>query len=153
MYQSSQKMSLKTLTIIWGALMASQVIYGIALQTIVKDQEPQELQIPMVAALSMMAVVMCVLSFFLPKFILNQLKKDQFKNPGDNQRASISQLIQVYSSPFIIRLAMLESCALFGFALAFIHKRIELFLPFATLSIGLFILNFPTEEKVRNAFK
>lgn len=153
MNQNQLNTNPQSIKIIWGALLASHFFYGVALVIVLKEQAPQELQIPIVAALSMMAVMMCILSFVLPRMLINQIKKDKFKNSSDLHTANLSALVQLYLTPFIIKLALLESGALFGFALAFMHKRIELFFPFAMLSIGIFLMNFPSEAKIKAAFK
>ena len=71
----------------------------------------------------------------------------------DLSRLNIEDLIANFISPYVIRLALFEAVALFGFSLSFLNKDIKYFIPFATVSIVAYFFNFPSEEKVRNAFK
>jgi predicted PurR-regulated permease PerM len=59
----------------------------------------------------------------------------------------------LFAPGFIIRLALLEAVAMFGFILAFMHMDIDFFIPFATASVFAYFLNYPTEEKIKKAFK
>jgi hypothetical protein len=65
----------------------------------------------------------------------------------------MSDLLPHFSSPFIIRLALFEAVAIFGFALGYLNKDFKYFLPFVTVSVITFFFNFPNEDKVREAFK
>jgi hypothetical protein len=153
MNQNLPKRDPRILKIIWGALILSQFIYGFALTRVTKDWEPQELNMPMTGAFSMLAILMCGLSFFIPKILINNAKKNLIKNQNDLQGMNLEVLVYHLAAAYVIRLALLESCALFGFIMAFMHKRIDLFFPFAALSITFFLINFPSEEKIRNAFR
>lgn len=153
MLQSSQNLGPKVMKIIWAALLGSQILYGSLLPTIIQENEPQELNIPIVIALSVMALLMCILAFVISKWIFKMAKNQILKDHGERPNYSMETLIPYYQTGFILRLAMIESCALMGFALAVMHKRMELYYPFVALSVGLYLMNFPTEEKVRSALK
>jgi hypothetical protein len=122
------KPTLMLLKIIWGALLFSQVLYTFALFRFAGQNESASVPNPdLVPVLGSVAAFMLLMSIFWPR-------KPHFM------------------TPFILRLAMLESVAVLGFALAFLSSDASLFLPFVSVSVAGFFINFPAAEKVKALF-
>jgi len=156
MQQLNQKTNLTTFKAIWFALFTSNFLYGFCLYfTILKNPDQnQEVNPLLTPVFGGMALVLLGLSFFLPKFILNEAKKNMAGKQAhvDIRNMDIESLMIHFQTFFILRLALLESVALFGFSLGFLNKNMELFYPFVAVTMIGFLLNFPNEEKIRNAF-
>ena len=132
-------------------------MYGLALNFLVtQDGAPAEqVNSYFLPLLSSIAIVVFFLAIFFQKYFLGIAKKQLLTKFGqvDLSKLSIEDLIASFIAPFVIRLALFEAVALFGFSLSFLNKDIKYFIPFATVSILAYFFNFPSEEKVRNAFK
>lgn len=153
MLQSPQNFGPKVLQIVWAALLGSQIVYGVVLPQAIRDNEPREYQMPYVFGLSTLGVLAPIVGYFIYKWFLAQAKRDLIEKYGQRPNYDISTLAAYYNTPYIFRMALTETCAIAGFGLSFIHMRTELYYPFAALTLGIFLLNFPTEEKIKNAFK
>jgi hypothetical protein len=82
------------------------------------------------------AFVAALLSFFLPFWI-----GPQTRGPTKTVRGFV---------PLIIRLALAESVSLIGFALAQTYKSSSIIYPFIGMSVFLFLLSFPTQERLES---
>ena len=141
-------MNLMTLKIIWAALLGSHFMYGFALKFLIgqNTSEPMVMDPLIISVLSSFALILFYAAIFLPRYFLrNEKKQLQSQN-------SIEVLLPKFFAPFIIRLAMFEAGALIGFCLAFMNMNIQYFYPFASISLVAYFLNFPTEEKIKEAF-
>lgn len=138
--------SFLTYKIIWGALLMVHVILGVVLnlQLSKVDMPPMENPtiIPMLGGIGLMNAI---LSFLLPKLLLRQQSAQQEVNP------SLERLMQKYSAPFVLRLALIESVTLMGFSSAYLSRDINHFYPFFAVGVVLHLLAFPTEEKMKKA--
>lgn len=141
-------MNLVTLRIIWAALLGSHFLYGFALYVLINQNTvpPEEVSPMMLPILSSLAIIIFFAAIFLPRFFLASAKK--LMQP----KLNLEDLIPQFVAPFVVRLALFEAMALFGFGLAFLHKDIKYFLPFAAVSVVAYFLNFPTEVKIKDAF-
>jgi hypothetical protein len=151
------QLNLSILKIIWGALLGSHLMYGLALNFLVGQNSnvTEEVNSFFLPLLSSMAIILFFIAIFSQKYFLGIAKKQLVVKFGqvDLSRLNIEDLIANFISPYVIRLALFEAVALFGFSLSFLNKDIKYFIPFATVSIVAYFFNFPSEEKVRNAFK
>jgi hypothetical protein len=157
MQGQTTQLNLYMLKIIWGALLGSHLMYGLALNFLVSQDgaAAKEANPYFLPLLSSIAIVVFFLAIFSQKYFLGIAKKQLLTKfgPVDLSKLSIEDLIPSFIAPFVIRLALFEAVALFGFSLSFLNKDIKYFIPFATVSIVAYFFNFPSEEKVRNAFK
>ena len=97
-----------------------------------------------------MAIIVFVLSWVMPMFLL---KKTNFKKEGipslSSEPLSVPDLIKKTFVPLILRFAMLESVSLFGFILATQSQTPAKMLPFLALSVLSYFRSFPSEVYLR----
>jgi hypothetical protein len=141
--QASPQMTLK---IIWGALLSSHFMYVYVLRMVIEIDSEKGLENPiLLPALSSAALMTYALGFFLPKILLNNEKK-----AGTN--LSQEDMANKFLVPMIIRLALFEGAALMGFGLSFIAKEYSYYLVLLSVNVVLFLLNFPSDQKIKDAF-
>ncbi len=157
MQTQKQQINLVTLKILWGALLASHFLYGFGISFLIRENTIQTETIsPMLLPiLSSMGIILFFGAIFIQRFFLQIAKKQLGIKFGavDLSKLDIEDLISSFIAPFVVRLALFEAIAILGFILAFLNKDMKFFIPFATLSIVAYFFNFPSEEKIRNAFK
>lgn len=137
-----QAPSLLTMKIIWGALLASTIIYfGVLLQ--MKGDSASEP--PPAVFFYGIAFVFFSLSFLLPKVLLKVMTRPQ-------DLSSLHNIIQFYFAPFIIGMALAEAVCVVGFSLSFLQGNSHAYYPFWALSITRMMMLFPTEQKLLNLF-
>jgi hypothetical protein len=153
----NQPMKILNLRIIWTALLGSQLIYGFVLIFLISqnDTPPESVNQFLLPMFSSVAIILFFAAIYLQRFLLKEAKKQLQAKTGELvlSKLNIEDLIQFYTAPFIVRLALFEAVALFGFSLGFLNKDINFYIPFVTASMVAYFFNFPTEEKTRNAFK
>jgi hypothetical protein len=135
------------LKIIWGALLASHFIYAYVLYTLNEIHEGEKgLEDPtMLPIMASAAICAYALGFFLYKKLLTPVKQ-KLRNPSQDEMATS------YLTPMVVRLALFEGAAIMGFFLAFLSHDINYYLPPLLLNVGLFAMNFPSEQRVKDAF-
>ena len=147
--QANEQISpMQTGKILWGALLMSQVMYTVALFISTKPVEGEIASEtnPMYLPIFCSAALLCLgLGIFLPRFLLSSEK-------NKHHTSSLEQKVKAFMPAFILRLAMFEAIALCGFGLAFLSRDFKLYLPFVAVSAAAFLMNFPSEDKVKNAF-
>ncbi len=109
------------------------------------------------------AVAVLLTGLLLPRFIFkNSLKRAREGLPPESldpqAAATWIQMMQAASPedralmalyvPFLLRLALVEAVALFGFVVAQTAQSAPLAVPFFAASLGVFVMNFPKEDKV-----
>lgn len=158
-----------TVRILWGALLASTVMFLVVL-LFVPNEHPNPMPI-LPPAFGVMALGMAVLSFALPsqqqKSALTRAsvavteeadpnasgiipyrdapKRRVFADP----KAAETTAFVAYQTPFILGCALSESIALFGFVIGFLGHPAPFFMPFFALSWLLLAVRFPTLARVR----
>ena len=135
------------LKILWGALLASHFIYVFVLYTLNQNYEGEKgLENPMMLPIMASAAIFAYAAgFFLFKHLLGGEKKKMLNRSQD-------EMATLYLTPMILRLALFEGAAIMGFMLAFISHDINYYLPPLILNVGLFAMNFPSEQRVKDAF-
>lgn len=141
---------------IWGALFFSQMLYLAVLHFQLKPLEGgiplntqwlPNLQDPMELGLFAASIGLLVASFMVPQI----LARASGQKPGVQPATPPDTVPQALFAPFIIRLALLEAICMQGFVLAFVKRTPNLILPFFTVSLLLFLKNFPSDvEKVKS---
>ena len=154
--EPKQPLKLMNLKIIWFALLATHFLYALRLfMRPVQEYFPAERVNPqLIPILSSLAIVVMIVAIFIPRFRFNKEKKKFLEVVGPDELRSIKLeiLISVFANPFILRHSLFQTVALFGFFLGMTQNNINLFYPFALVSIVAYVINFPTEEKIRAAF-
>jgi hypothetical protein len=131
-----------TMRIIWVALLFSQFIYLFIGQTmspaaasVQAEDVTGALKIEYV--LFFMGIVVGIFSFILPTI----MEKEERKAKGKLK-------IEGVFVRFIISLALSEAVGLFGFISKIIFLNANVFYALSAFSISLFVLRFPTEQKI-----
>ena len=113
------QLNLSILKIIWGALLGSHLMYGLALNFLVgqNSNATEEVNSFFLPLLSSMAIILFFIAIFSQKYFLGIAKKQLVVKFGqvDLSRLNIEDLIANFISPYVIRLALFEAVALFGF--------------------------------------
>jgi hypothetical protein len=143
---------LSTMRVIWGALLVSLGLYVF----VAVQKQPTPFVFNLSAAnpqnmvemvISGMAVLMVALAFVLPNMFLIRAKKSV------GPQTDVRQMARYYFVPFIVRLALLESCTLYGFAMSFMRRDAMIMLPFVLISIVGYLMSFPTEAGIRASLR
>jgi hypothetical protein len=138
-----------SIQIVWGALLATVVVY-VATAYLVISGDNKSAAATDLGTLELLLAVMSLstlgLSFVIPKKILGKAI-----GSDDPDALTIEQLSARAFSPWIIRLAMSESVALFGFVAAMVSHQPSKILPFAVLSALAMLMALPSDRSLRLA--
>jgi len=166
---------MKTIRILWAALMGSVcMIFGTLF--FVKPPQPAEPPQPiMAAAFALVSLAVAGASFFMPatmrKTAFQNMKLDfeevadtgasdvlpyrdapkrrVFANPKNVARRALG----MYQTSVILELALSESIGLFGYVLGFLGFPIAVVIPFFVVSLVLIAIRFPTPAKAFGPFE
>lgn len=140
-----------TTLIIWAALLASTLIYGLVLVQLIGHQS--ESMVPFFAHSLFLPLVIAgmgttAMAWFLPLVLWRQagarlavLLRDDF----------FRQVIPNYQSGFVLRMALSEAVTVYGFLLAFQSHDLRAFLAFAAVGMALQLLSFPGPKTIAKA--
>jgi hypothetical protein len=125
--------------IIWGAMFVNLGVYYVILQTIVnagsgENPEAQRLLFP----LAIISVMSLSAAFYIPLQLGRFGVKVQSLNP-----------LQKYFVPFIVRMALNETVAIYGVVLSFMSRDTHYYLYFAVPSSLVFLMSFPTLDTLK----
>jgi hypothetical protein len=132
--------------IIWAALLAGQIMYFGVVYSMMSIQPQSDNLI--LKILPIIASVALILSVLVPRFIWKNFAKKLTKPIMTN---SEDKLVESFLTGFIIRLALLESVALMGLALFLLSGDIKMMIPYSSVSILGFLINFPNKQKIMDA--
>ncbi len=130
--------------IVWACMLISIGVYGIALSMMVSQAMPEEavshflqhnLFIPLAAA----AFGSLCMSIVLPKILAQRVTR--ITAPSERQGLGLP-----YFAPFVIRLALIESVAIYGLVLGFITHNMSPFYLFGAVAMGIMLANYPKNE-------
>jgi hypothetical protein len=153
---------MRTLHILWGAILSSTVmIFGASF--VVEAQPSKELAL-LLPAFGFLGLNMAVLSFWLPpKTAVHALQRvviptreidDPMSLPGSGRTVKVPTdpasahrtVLQLLQPPLILRLALGESVALFGFVLHVMGAPVPHILPFFVVCWVLHFIAFPSDK-------
>ncbi|GMV17496.1 MAG: hypothetical protein HS104_00135 [Polyangiaceae bacterium] len=160
---------LLTPRILWGALLASTVLFLVVLFV---QPHPPSIATPILApALGAVAIGLAIFSFVLPmqqqRTVLQQAKVEITEAPDPNAsgvipyrdapkrrvfadpKAAENTAFVNYQTSLILGCALSEAIAIFGFMLGFLGHPPVVFLPFFVASWVLIGVRFPTLARVR----
>lgn len=160
--------ALKIPRILWAALLVATAIFLVVVQV---APAPAPEPIPMLpAVLAVVALADAVASFLIPAMALRkalgaarvEVVEQAVADPNSvipyrdapkrrvfaDANAATRAAVMAFQTPFILSLALSESIALFGFILGYLGHSKPVYLPFFVLSWILFLLRFPTRERV-----
>lgn len=154
--------------ILWAAFVFSQVIYVVVAFAIVPPRGAvsmsegalKELAVEGGAAgqstltwhpYALMALATLIASYFIPRVILASAKT-QMPNLKPNHamlEVPLAAVLKAAFTPFLIRIALIESISIFGLAASFVLRTPELGAYFTAVSLTAMAMNFPTEGGMR----
>lgn len=136
----------RTLRVIWGALLLSTVIYVILASVLVQGSDNNLnrglFYSPVPLMLYGLGLGMFGLSFFLPKLFMNQGFRSNHGEASVTPGGSSQRIRQA----LIVRYALLESCSIFGLVAAFLSQQWQLILPLWVISAAGFLMAYPSES-------
>ena len=161
-----------TLRMLWAALFSATLIYLGVLQVIpARETAPAPM---LVLVLVGTAIATAVMSFILPRHLLraalaaaevetteiaDQNAQSLFRDAAtmvrvfeDSAAARRAALVASYT-PSILRFALSEAVALYGFVLAFLGAELTVYLPLFLISWVLFGAHFPARAKIDKALE
>jgi hypothetical protein len=166
--------SLVTARILWGALLLSTVLFLVVLLVIRPDppEAPQPMLLPVLA---LAAVASAAFSEIVPRMNYRQAARnvkletedeaiaDPNRHASDvlpfretttvmrkvakDPKAARQRAFMIYQTAFILKMALAESIALYGFILHFLGFPLTVALPFFVVCWILMLVRFPTLEK------
>lgn len=151
---------MQTRRILWAALLASTFVYLLVLVVVAKA--PHTPPDPILATVfAVLALGSVAIAFVLPSRLFAQgLATLRFETSETGTFGDRPAGTRVFTSPdrarsaaqpalqttFVLRMAMLESVALYGFVLGFLGHPTFVYLPFFVLAWALMAMQFPTSE-------
>ncbi len=140
---------LMNLQIVWGALLMSIAMY-VGLSYFVRSQGgpvPDQEQIGAIElAFAVTSLTCLIVSYFLPRKLLRDAL-----GADDPQTLELTKLTAKAFAPWIIRMALSESVAIFGLLIVLISHQPQKILPFAVLATLAMLTAAPSERALRSA--
>lgn len=160
--------ALMTARILWGAILMSVVLFLVVLQIVPRPPaSPDPVLAPTFAAV---ALAIAVVSFLLPRHLhRSMLAKVEVPvtteaDPGAfgsfyreaapsrriiaDREAAHRAAVACFMTPHVLRLALSESIALFGFVLGFLGHAPPVWAPFFAVGAVLIAIRFPTARQM-----
>jgi hypothetical protein len=137
MTESEQTVDPNMLWIIWGALLASVILYGVV-ANVVEISDPNTAEFT--ANIMRWGLAAAALGSM---FFAYWIRKTMFFDKEDDPEFEGAQRAETLFTTSIISWALCESVAIYGLVLRVLTGDIALFYPFAGVSVALFILFRP----------
>jgi hypothetical protein len=132
--------------IIWGGLLFSQALYIFIASTFLKVSPPQDETI--LKVFPIFASIALIISVLLPRFLWKMSSKKLTKPLNSNIEDT---MVGAYLPGFIARLALFEFIALMGLGLFLFSGDAKIMVPYSSVSILGFFMNFPTKQKMMDS--
>ncbi len=163
---------LKTVRILWMALVTTNVIYiGLVSSHLAVSADAAPPHMP--ALFGAVAFGIAILSIVMPArgfdAALRNMNVNIVEAPGEvigsfRESAPVTRVIAEperamfaafarYQMPFILGMALAESVSLFGFVLGFMRAGPIVYMPFFAVGIALMLSKFPTEQRIARALE
>jgi len=140
--------ALFSLQIIWVALLLSVGMYvGMAFLVIARGSGAPDSPIPIATlepALALMSLACLGAAYFVPPMLFRTALGKQ-----DVAALDLPKLVAISFTPWVVRLAMSETVAIFGLVLAMLSQRPMKIVPFAVLAVLAMLAWFPSERALR----
>lgn len=135
----------------WIAMVASVLIYGVLAWFITRESaEPADWRDPMVFILAGAAAMVMIAAIVVPGFVVTAARKAKRSDrPSTSQPTSAFELTGEVTTAYILRLALIESVAIFGLVLAMAKQSFDLFVPFGLVAIAAFLAFSPSTDHLR----
>lgn len=142
--------NLRTVRIIWLALLISVLLYGV-LAMVVRPAEQPLSGTPAIFVLHVIAIPALLGAYLVPKFLDRGAADEALRDamttpPSDNPSVPPKLFVGL-----IARWAMLESVAIFGLMAALLGGDPRLFFPLGIVSVAGMLLSYPGESIARRA--
>ena len=159
--KSDERGPLFGMQIIWAALVFSIFIYGAIAFTMMASNPFVQgasatpfYQSPWFLPITGYAILVFFLSSYVPRLVYRSRNGKptirshvipQFQSTND----STSKELQKFTTPFILRLALLEAVALAGFVLCVLTAQFQAYLGYAAVALIGHFLSYPTAENLK----
>ncbi|MFB0494584.1 hypothetical protein ABID99_000821 [Mucilaginibacter sp. OAE612] len=130
---------LKQITIIHLALVAGQILFGIVVFAIGKQQPLNPKNDALIYVMPAIALGCFLVSMLLPKNMIGNIKNDQ----------PLLAKLKLYQTAFIIRMALLEGPSLFGIV-CFLLTNNVVFISISAALVLYAIYQRPTRQKIED---
>ena len=130
MSSEQSQANMQTIWIIYGALCMSMIVYGVVGYVIVAPPEDPNSDLVMPLALAMISLTTGVGSFFVDKFVQGN-----------------------YQTRSIIKWALTESIAIYGFVLYFLTANNVYLLAFIAFALALMAVHAPNQKAFEESLK
>ena len=142
----------RTVRVIWFALMMTLVIYAIICFTVLRPATTAPLEEtfrnPIVIALHVVAIADLLMSFIMPRNILRR----NASAPRAPQYPSVDPVVTpAIRTAMILRWALIECVAIFGLLAAFMVHDSRVFLPLLAVSAAAMLMAYPSDNALRDA--
>jgi hypothetical protein len=132
-----------TMTILWGALLASLVAYLVVAYVVVAAATGETTQgsSALAGEISAMALGAALASIIVPHQMLSDARLREVMKDGGEQR--LLALPGRYFAPWIVGMALAEAVAVFGLVLTLLTHDVRAMLPFVGAAALLMVLKRP----------
>lgn len=146
---------LKVLKILWFSLLGAQFFYLFVLfqlnrATPVSWGEAQyfpNLSDVLDLSASVAAVVALAASFLIPTALARSAERTNSKKANPEETPPFDMVANRFLLPFFLWLFLVEFVCMAGFGLAMVRNSPQLFLPFLTVSVILYLTRFPADSR------
>lgn len=149
-------MNLLTVRILWGALLFSSLLYGFALYFVI-SQQGDEYASPMdpqlLKGLGLAAAISLITAIMLPRLLWSKINVGQGVRAPMITEEMVMPHLQSFFTPFIIRLALIESVAMFGFAMSFLSRDMNYYYALEAVAVMAMLANFPSVNFIAKTIK
>ena len=145
----------RTVRVIWFALLMSVVIYGVVAWVAVGSVPDGSFE-EALANPTVIGLYAAGLGAFVMSFIISSAVHRRTAMRGSAPGPSASPTGEVLTVPprtrvaLIVRWSMIEMSALFGLVAAFLTRDPRVFLPMGLLAVAGMLLNYPSDERLRD---
>lgn len=147
--------NLVTLKTLWGAFLAIQFVYWFVLEYVLDKPEIYE-QIPELPnfpeAVKFILPALSILAAFYLFNKMIKLIKVKYSNKNINS-CSETELCNSYLTPFIVFLALIETCCIYGFIFSVLSLNPIYFYICFPVSLVFHLYKYPSLDKIKEALK
>lgn len=132
-------------------MLASVLIYGLVAWIIARESAaPTDWRDPMVFILAGVAAMVMIAAIVVPGLVVTAARRARSSDgPATSQPTSAFELTGEVATAYILRLALIESVAIFGLILALAKQSFDLFVPFGLVAIAAFLAFSPSTDHLR----
>jgi hypothetical protein len=144
----------RTVRVIWFVLLMSIVIYGVIAWMVVgsvpEGPFAEAIADPLVIGFYAGGVGAFVMAFIMSSAVHRRTAMRGAPRPPASPAGEMLTVPPRTRVALVVRWSLIEACAVFGLVAAFLESDPRLFLPLGALAIAGMLLNYPTDERLRD---